>query len=119
MPTDISPGTRLRAWERASFLIRARQLPSRIAYDARAIYQRTDFGITTDPTLLRDIRNAELTRMLTQACTRDGIKLEQKQTDALRTRHDALADLNALANELITARWLTAKTQRDIGKEEQ
>lgn len=57
--------------------------------------------------------------MLAQACTRDGIKLEQKQTDALRIRHDALADLNALANELITARWLTAKTQRDIGKEEQ
>lgn len=96
-----------------------KQLPSRIAYDARVIYQRTDFGITADPTLLRDIRNAELTRMLAQACTRDGIKLEQKQTDALRTRHDALADLNALANELITARWLTAKTQRDIGKEEQ
>ena len=96
-----------------------KQLPSRIAYDARAIYQRTDFGITADPTLLRNIRNAELTRMLAQACTRDGIKLEQKQTDALRTRHDALADLNALANELITARWLTAKTQRDIGKEEQ
>lgn len=94
------------------------QLPSRIAYDARAIYQRTDFGTGTDPVLLRDIRNAELTRMFAQACTRDGIKLAQAQIDALHERHNALGDLNALATELITARWLAAKTQRDLEKDD-
>ncbi|SUO91269.1 type III-B CRISPR module-associated protein Cmr3 [Suttonella indologenes] len=34
----------------------------------------------------------------------------------LENRLNALQDLNALATELIIARWLAAKTQRDLGE---
>ena len=103
-----------------------RQLPSRIAYDVREIFLRTDF-----PTLgnsaalqnqevfasLQDIRRAEFSRMLDHAQTSDGKDIPRDLKLKLNSRLDELDNnLENLATELIIARWLAMQTQRDIGK---
>lgn len=111
-----------------------KNIPSRIAYDIRAIYLRTqkfaqdknqkhiyeyeqqidENGISKD--LRLNIQIAELTRMLQQARTASGQSLEQNTIDGLCGRAKKVG-LNQLADELIVARWLAAKTQKDLGKE--
>lgn len=110
-----------------------KQIPSRVAYDIRAIYLRTkDFA--SDKTqahiqayeqadengevknLQKDIQLAELTRMLKQARTDKGEKIENDVIEQLKARGESVG-LEQLANELIVARWLSAKTQKDLGKE--
>lgn len=92
-----------------------KELPSRIAYDTREVYLRTDFQ--ADAELLSKIRNAEFTLMLMKARTHTGKSLPPLTQEALKTRAKELGDLNLLANELIVARWLAAKTQKELGKE--
>ncbi len=111
-----------------------KNIPSRIAYDIRAIYLRTqkfaqdktqkhindyeqqidENGVSKD--LRLNIQIAELTRMLKQARTASGQSLEQNTIDGLCGRAKKVG-LNQLADELIVARWLAAKTQKDLGKE--
>lgn len=110
-----------------------KQIPSRVAYDIRAIYLRTkDFATNKTQAhiqayeradengevkdLQKDIQSAELTRMLKQARTDKGEKIENDVIDELKARGE-LVGLEQLANELIVARWLSAKTQKDLGKE--
>lgn len=91
-------------------------LSSRVAYDCRDIFMRTDFR-QPDVNLQKDIREAELKRMLSKARDANGKELSQAIQDELKNRHEKLNNLNDLATELITARWLAAKTQRDLGRD--
>ena len=98
-------------------------LPSRVAYDIRAIYLRTcDFSDDYEPkedttlTLRQKIQSAELIRMLEQARTDKGEKIHSDIIEQLKVRGETVG-LDQLADELIVARWLSAKTQRDLGKE--
>ncbi|OBX80520.1 type III-B CRISPR-associated protein Cas10/Cmr2 [Faucicola atlantae] len=98
-------------------------IPSRVAYDIRAIHLRTyDFSDEYQPkedttlTLRQKIQSAELIRMLNQARTDKGEKIHSDIIKQLKVRGEAVG-LDRLANELIVARWLAAKTQRDLGKE--
>lgn len=113
------------------------QLSSRVAYDCRDIFIRTDFPphVHQDTHLLNQIRAAEFRRMLLKAQDakgkplKDNKELIEKLENRLKSignaddctqqpeaQHHA-TDLDKLATELIIARWLAAKTQGDIGKE--
>lgn len=92
-------------------------LSSRIAYDCRDIFIRTDFS-KPDTDLQNKIRVAEFDRMLEKAQTNNGKPLSKRVKTILRCRLRRLNNnLNDLATELITARWLAAKTQRDLGRD--
>lgn len=102
---------------------RDRTIPSRVAYDIRAIHLRTcDFSDEYQPkedttlTLRQKIQSAELIRMLKQARTDKGEKIHSDIIEQLKVRGETVG-LDRLADELIIARWLAAKTQRDLGKE--
>lgn len=103
-----------------------RQLPSRIAYDVREIFLRTDFPTLSNSTALKnpkivaslqDIRRAEFSRMLDHAQTSDGKDIPNDIKVKLKSRLDELDNnFENLATELIVARWLAMQTQRDVGK---
>lgn len=92
-------------------------ISSRIAYDCRAIFMATDFPHCDDQELLNNIREAEFKRMLEKARTSSGKRLDKEMKSMLEARLEKLANLNHFATELITARWLAAKQQKDLGKE--
>lgn len=96
---------------------RNKKLPSRIAYDTRAIHQRTAFALSgSEPQ--PGIQQAEFARMLARARTAGGEQLGQAEQKALEERAKDLPRLGLLADELIVARWLAARTQRDLGDEQ-
>lgn len=111
---DTSALEKFRFWQQA---YQEKTISSRIAYDCREIFTATDFPTPRDEALLEKIRMAELMRMLEKARTHDGKKIDAVVKTELENRLNALQDLNALATELIIARWLAAKTQRDLGRE--
>lgn len=90
-------------------------LPSRVAYDVRALHQQTAFALQEADGLGAKIQQAELKRMFDKARTRDGKTISTEQIQALT--HRAALGLNQLADELIVARWLSAKVQSDLGEE--
>lgn len=90
-------------------------LSSRIAYDCRRIFLETDFP--QQDTDLYTIRHTEFIRMLKKARTPQGGELSTDLIQSLEERFENLKDLNALATELIIARWLAAKTQGFLGRE--
>lgn len=110
-----------------------RQLPSRIAYDVREIYLRTDFPTLSpaqsqttqldtasagnDKKLLKNIRKAEFIRMLNNARTTGGSVIPNDIKAQLSIRLEQLqGNLQALSTELIIARWVAMQTEKDIGK---
>jgi len=107
-----------------------KEISSRIAYDSRDIFMRTDFPKSADLTseLHQNIRQAEFTRMLDRARNMSGGELKDDVKKELKARLDKLqrqlgsehaGALNIFATELIIARWLAAKTQNDLGQEAQ
>lgn len=100
-------------------------IPSRVAYDTRAIHLATSFTLTSgDVELGKKIRNAEFARMLEKARTTTGEKLSAEMKSALQQRLEintqgTTIDLDQLADELIVARWMAAKTQLDLGRDAQ
>ena len=107
-----------------------KEISSRIAYDSRDIFMRTDFPKSVDLSfeLHQNIRQAEFTRMLDRARNMSGGELKDDVKKELKARLDALqrqlgsehtGALNIFATELIIARWLAAKTQNDLGQEAQ
>ena len=91
-------------------------IPSRVAYDIRDIHLRTDLIARDEPELRQGIRSAELKRMLKQARTAKGEKIDPNTIEQLQARGTVIG-LNKLADELIVARWFAAKTQQELGKE--
>ena len=96
--------------------LKNRDIPSRIAYDIRAIHLRTQNFATDDVELAKNIQGAELIRMLKQARTDKGEKIDGNITEELVSRGRSIG-LDRLADELIVARWFAAKTQKELGKE--
>lgn len=95
-------------------------LTSRIAYDTREVYLRTNFLMKdekdTEKELLENIRAAEFKRMLEHAQTAKGQFIPKEIITQLEQRLVSLNGLNDLATELIIARWLSVKTQKDLGR---
>ncbi|MFZ4538551.1 type III-B CRISPR-associated protein Cas10/Cmr2 [Propionivibrio sp.] len=99
-------------WQ-ACYLPENRQLPSRLAYDARQVHQRTAFALEGE-NKERGIQDAEFVRLLDRARTESGEKLTEKLKARLTVR-SVQTGLATLADELIVARWLAARSARDLG----
>lgn len=88
--------------------------PSRLGYDLRAIAMRLAWAKEAEMTL-PGIHAAELARTLDRAHQRGGegtLSAEMKKLVSQRAERVGLAQL---ADELILTRWLSARTQTDIG----
>lgn len=94
-----------------------KQIPSRIAYGVRDIDLRTH-KITQNKELLKKIQAAELKRMLQNARLESGQEISKEVIEQLNQRALTIS-LQELADELIVARWFAAKTQTDLGKDDQ
>lgn len=93
----------------------SRELPSRLAYDARQVHQRTAFALSGDKPE-PGIQHTEFARLLDRTRTESGAPLDQKMKERLKSRNQQIG-LATLADELIVARWLAARSARDIGEE--
>lgn len=92
---------------------RANECPSRLGYDLRSISLRLEWA-TEANNKLPGIHAAELARTLSRARQRGGsneLSLAFKKIIEARAQKIGLAQL---ADELIIARWLSARTQSDI-----
>jgi CRISPR-associated protein Cmr2 len=110
---DDAPALADFAYWQESYQQATRRLPSRLAYDARQVHQRTAFALAGDHPQ-RGIQAAEFQRLLDRARTEDGEPLGKDVVARLLMRHQSI-NLATLADELIVARWLAAHTARDLG----
>lgn len=93
---------------------RGEQCPSRLGYDLRGIALRLAWA-REENRALPDIHAAELARTLIRARQRGGEgELSETISTLAKTRAKTIG-LERLADELIIARWLAARTQADIG----
>jgi CRISPR-associated protein Cmr2 len=91
-------------------------IPSRVAYDTRAIHLATSFVLNQpDHTLGVKIQGAEFKRMLKKSRTVLNKELSSDMVQYLVNRGEL--GLSQLADELIVARWMAAKTQLDLGRD--
>ncbi len=94
-------------------------LPSKVAYAIRDIDLHTkDIAkdiAKDDQNLHKKIQSAEVKRMLQQARTDKGTEIDKTLIDDLSDRAKEIS-LEEFANELAVARWLSAKTQKDLGR---
>jgi CRISPR-associated protein Cmr2 len=89
------------------------ELPSRVAYDLRDIHRRLAWlGTDSGPTAT-GMRRAEVVRMLERARARGDALLTPEHRKHL-LRRAAETPLDRLADTLIIARWLAARTQGDV-----
>jgi CRISPR-associated protein Cmr2 len=105
----------LEEFEAFTAAYRSGQLPSRVAYDLRGIDRRLAWMRDDDSPAARGMREAEVARMLDRARTEGGVQeLEARQRARILSaaRRTSLA---TLADTLILARWLSARTAADLG----
>lgn len=93
-----------------------KHIPTRIAYDTRAIDLSTKYIAQDNPLLQKKIRHAEYTRMLKKTRLVTGEKISEDVMNQLKNRGDQVG-YQQLAEELIVARWFAEKLQQDLGKE--
>ncbi len=91
-------------------------LPARVAYDLRGIDRRLAWLRDDESPSARGIRGAEVGRMLDRARSPGGNQaLPGALQDLIRQRAES-QPLQALADMLIVARWLSARTAGDLGE---
>ena len=92
------------------------QLPTRAAYDLRAIDLRLAWLRKDTGTTAGRMRGAEVARLLDRARTEGGTKVLSKEIRDLILERARSEPLGALANTLIMARWLSARCAADLGE---
>ena len=96
------------------------QLPSRVAYDLRATDQRLRglqrLGATVDDVVDNGMRRAEVARTLDRARAEGGNAALGEAMQRLILHRADKQSLAALADTLILARWLSARTAADLGE---
>ncbi|MDP2361404.1 MAG: type III-B CRISPR-associated protein Cas10/Cmr2 [bacterium] len=91
---------------------RAKRLASRLAYQIRGIAERGEQQRLSD-----GVVEAEFERlMLRQQKGDDGSKLDDDLALGIRTRLGELGNLRQLGTEMILARWLSARTEKDLSR---
>ncbi|BCU08375.1 type III-B CRISPR-associated protein Cas10/Cmr2 [Allochromatium tepidum] len=101
------------------------RLPSRVAYDLRAIDRRLAWMRQDDSEIARGMRKAEVARMLDRAREEGGTdELSPALRELILTRAGGPTStpspsLAKLADTLILARWLSARTVADLGVRDQ
>jgi CRISPR-associated protein Cmr2 len=93
---------------------RAKKCPSRLGYDLRAIALRLEW-VEKNGNKLPGIHAAELARTLSRARQRGGEGELTKEFKVFIEARAKTIGLARLADELIITRWLSARTQSDIG----
>lgn len=91
-------------------------LPTRVAYDLRGIDQRFAWLRDDNSETAHGMRSAEIDRMLERARIEGGDKRIPKELQALIQARAKKQSLKALADTLIIARWLSARTESDLGE---
>lgn len=91
----------------------AKALPSRVAFDVRRISESTKFALEgKQKDLGAELQATELRHMLKKSQTTAGTPIDAELIDLLVKRSEQ--GLENLANQLIVARWLAAKTSTDL-----
>ena len=91
-------------------------LPARVAYDLRGIDQRLAWLRDDESPSARGIRGAEVGRMLARARSPGGNQVLPGALQELIRQQAESQPLQALADMLIVARWLSARTAGDLGE---
>lgn len=102
------------ALQRLSLAYRENECPSGLAYELRAIALRLAWA-KTNAEILPGIHAAELVRALDNARRRGGDVELSAPLKAFLEARAAVVGLAQLADELILARWLSARTASDLG----
>ena len=110
------------AMDRFADAYRRGELPTRAAYDLRDIGRRLAWLRGSGDEIARGMRNAEVERLLDRARRDGGSEAIPPALQTLIRDRALLGDaadgrpLDALANTLIIARWLSARTAGDVGE---
>ena len=91
-------------------------LPSRVAYDLRAIDLRLAGLRKDEGEIAGGMRAAEMERLLDRARGEGGSKRIPANLRCLLRERAAAQSLNELADTLIIARWLSARSAGDLGE---
>lgn len=91
-------------------------LPTRVAYDLRGIDQRFAWLRNDNSETAHGMRSAEIDRMLERARIEGGDKSIPNKLKALIQARAKEQTLKVLADTLIIARWLSARTAGDLGE---
>ena len=91
-------------------------LPTRVAYELRGIDQRFAWLRKDNSETAHGMRSAEIDRMLERARIEGGDKSIPKELQELIQARAKKQSLKALADTLIIARWLSARTESDLGE---
>ena len=96
---------------------RADELPTRAAYDLRDVARRLGWLRDDDSETARGMRRADVDRMLDRARLADGSTAIPAELRVLIRRRADSQPLAELADTLIMARWLSARTAADVGEQ--
>lgn len=91
-----------------------KEISSKFGYEIREVGKRLPKQIFENKNLHKGVQISELNRQLALARTSKGEKFSDSIKKALVTRANEMG-LEALGNELVVARWLSAKTASDLG----
>ena len=91
-------------------------LPTRAAYDLRGIDLRLDRLRGDDSARTRGMRSAEVRRMLDRARIQGGSRRIPGDLQSLIMERAQAQSLQKVADTLIVARWLSARTSGDLGE---
>ena len=105
-----------RALARMTDAFRRDLLPTRAAYDLQGIDLRLAWLRGDDSPRARGMRSAEVRRMLDRARIRGGDGRIPEELQNLIVERARLQPLKALADTMIIARWLSARTAGDLGE---
>ena len=117
-----SDDSAFRALARMTDAFRDDLLPTRVAYELRGIDLRLDWLRDDDSSRARGMRSAEVRRLLDRARIRGGdrrIPDDPRDPDDPRNlivERAKARPLKELADTLIVARWLSARTAGDLGE---
>ena len=106
----------LEALKRFTKAYRAGELPTRAAYDLRDVDRRLAWLRGSDDETARGMRKAEVERMLYRARRDGGSRTIPADLRALVRERADHQPLTELADTLIIARWLSARTAADVGE---
>ena len=91
-------------------------LPARVAYDLRGIDRRLAWLHDDESPSARGIRGAEVGRMLDRVRSPGGSQALPRELQDLIRQQAESQPLQALADMLIVARWLSARTAGSLGE---
>ena len=104
------------ALDRMTDAFRDDRLPTRAAYDLQGIDLRLAWLRGDDSDRARGMRSAEVRRMLDRARIRGGDGRIPEELQNLIVERAQTQPLKALADTMIIARWLSARTAGDLGE---